>query len=75
MPKNSFDQLLDSFLESSFPMKKLATNSKKKNKKERIIEAIMILGIAIKTIVIFSNKVYSIPGSLKGALKKPKSTK
>lgn len=69
IPKNSFAHPLDSLLVNSSPIKKLATNSKKKNKSERIIEAITILGTAIKTKITFSMKVYSVSGSLKGALK------
>ena len=52
-------------------MKKLATNSKKKNKNERIIEEIIIRGIAINTKLIFSKILYSVSGSLRGALKYP----
>jgi hypothetical protein len=74
-PKNSFAQPLDFLLNSSLPIKKLATNSKKKNKNERIIDEIIILGIAINTKKMFSKRVYSVSGSLNGALKYPKSMK
>lgn len=71
IPLTSLTQSLF-LLRLTSPMKKLATSSKKKANKERIIEEINIRGTAINTSITFSKKVYSVSGSLNGASKYPK---